>query len=314
MSLLYEIYNLCFDENIDENIDDILKLIEKFLNATKKITVEEIDIFDEIIKQIKTHEMENYEKRINKILKKFNKIIETDEDFNEDLNENSYENSDENIDKHINKKVKENSKDENSYENSEDDSDENSDENSEDDSIVENENQHIHNSIDNGLALLEPNIRTDILTYPVNNISTVKDSYDLFQKLIQEEKQNIEILNEYFKNPKTTVINSNVKNKNNLYTLDRYGLIIRRKEFMKKKKPFAWKFDKNNEPIHYLTNPDLCNNEENVKAVLNAQYLMNEKAFRPTGVIYKIYSKYYPERLALFEIYVQPNDNDKNED
>lgn len=260
MSLLYEIYNLCFDEDQIKDVDDVLKSIEKFLNTNTNITLEENEIFDEIIKKIKLYENEFNEKRIKKIINKFDKIIEKQ------------------------------------------------DENTEEDSKIETESE-LENELENEfedkhLIFQKSTVRTDILMVPIDTISIVKDSYNLFKELIYEEKQNCEILNEYFKNPKTTIVNLSVKNKYNLYTVDKYGLIIRRKEFMKKKKPFAWKFDKNNEPIHYLTNPDICNDEENVKAVLNAQYLMNEKAFNPTGVIYKVYSKYYPERLALFGIYV----------
>lgn len=256
MSLLYEIYDLCFDEDVIKDIDDVLKSIEKFLNNNKNITSEESEIFDEIIKKVKLYENEFNEKRIKKIIDKYEAIIEKQNETNDD------------------------------------------------DIEIETESELENELDDSPLILSKPTIRTDISIIPTDTISIVKDSYNLFKELIYEEKQNCEILNEYFKNPKTTVVNLSVKNKYNLYTLDRYGLIIRRKEFMKKKKLFAWKFDKNNEPIHYLTNPDICNDEENVKAVLNAQFLMNEKAFNPTGVIYKVYSKYYPERLALFGIYI----------
>ena len=72
---------------------------------------------------------------------------------------------------------------------------------------------------------------------------------------------------------------------------------------MKKNSLYGWKFDENKKPIHYLVKAEICSDEENIKAVLNAQYLMNQKAFSPIGIIYKIYSKYYPERLLMFDIH-----------
>ena len=44
MVSIYEIYNLCFDEDVDFNLGDILKLVEKFLNTTQNINYEEIEI------------------------------------------------------------------------------------------------------------------------------------------------------------------------------------------------------------------------------------------------------------------------------
>ena len=252
MASIYEIYNLCFDEDIDFNLGDILKLIEKFLNINQNINDEKIEIIDEIIKKIETYKTDENKREINKIINKYHKIIEI----------------------------------QNKSEESETDTETNDEKNK---SIVLNQNK----------------TRSDIDIVPPENVIIVQESYNLFQELIREELLNSKLLTEFFNNPKTAIVNSTIKDKNNLYTLDRYGLIIRKKEYMKKTSPYAWKFDQNNEPIHYLTKPDVCNEEENIKSVLNAQYMMKKTSFtNSTGIIYKIYSKYFPERLTLFEIYV----------
>lgn len=252
MASIYEIYNLCFDEDIDFNLGDILKLIEKFLNVNQNINDEKIEIIDEIIKKIETYKTDENKREINKIINKYHKIIEI----------------------------------QNKSEESETDAETNNEKNK---SIVLNQNK----------------TRSDIDIVPPENVIIVQESYNLFQELIREELLNSKLLTEFFNNPKTAIVNSTIKDKNNLYTLDRYGLIIRKKEYMKKTSPYAWKFDQNNEPIHYLTKPDVCNEEENIKSVLNAQYMMKKTSFtNSTGIIYKIYSKYFPERLTLFEIYV----------
>lgn len=253
MASIFEIYNLCFDEDIDFNLGDILKLIERFFNTNQNINYEEVEIIDEIIKKIETYKTDDNKKEINKIINKYHKIIES----------------------------------------------QNKSEENETDSEINNEET---NKI---IELKRNKIRTDIDTIPPENVIVVPESYNLFEELIREELPNSKLLIEFFNNPKTAIVNSTIKDKNNLYALDRYGLIIRKKEYMKKTSPYAWKFDQNNEPIHYLTKPDVCDEEENVKAVLNAQYMMKKTSFtNSTGIIFKIYSKYYPERLALFEIYV----------
>ena len=253
MASIYEIYNLCFDEDIDFNLNDILKLIERFFNTNQHINYEEVEIIDEIIKKIETYKTDDNIKEINRIINRYHKIIE------------------------IQNKSEENETDN------------------------ENSNEEMNKIVD----LKRDKIRTDIDIIPPENVIVVPESYNLFVELIREELPNSKLLIEFFNNPKTAIVNSTIKDKNNLYALDRYGLIIRKKEYMKKTSPYAWKFDKNNEPIHYLTKPDVCDDDENVKAVLNAQYMMKKTSFtNSTGIIYKIYSKYFPERLALFEIYV----------
>lgn len=253
MISIYEIYNLCFDEDVDFNLADILKLIERFLNTTQNINYEEIEIIDEIIKKIETYKTNDNQKEINKIINKYHKIIE------------------------IQNKLEEN------------------------ESECEMNNEEKNKTTDSN----QSKIRTDIDIIPPENVIVVPESYTLFEELIREELPNSKLLIEFFNNPKTAIVNSTIKDKNNLYALDRYGLIIRKKEYMKKTSPYAWKFDKNNEPIHYLTKPDICGEDENVKAVLNAQYMMKKTSFtNSTGIIYKIYSKYFPERLALVGIYI----------
>ena len=145
-------------------------------------------------------------------------------------------------------------------------------------------------------------IRTDFNLIPEDSITTVEDSILLFKDIIKEESLSNAALDDFFKNPKCIMVNSGVKDKTNLYSLDKFGLVIRRKAYLKKNNVYGWKYDKNMEPVHILTNLELCDEKENIKNVINAQYMMEEKLFNKNGVIYKIYSRYYPERLNMLGI------------
>lgn len=265
---LYEIYKLVIDDSDNDvkiGVDDILKLLEKYLNKNKFISDEEVDLVENILERLEDFKDDSD----NKIIKRINKIIFQ---FTELVNEKykSMENEDTSID-------------------------------SSSDGKTETTNENSTITIENFVVKHPP--RTDTNLIKPETIKIVNDSLLLFKDVVKEEKDNVEILNNYFKNPKTALINMSIKNKLNLYSLDRYGLVIRRNAYMKKNSLYGWKFDENKEPIHYLVKPDTCSDEENIKAVLNAQYLMNQKAFSSVGIIYKIYSKYYPERLLMFNIH-----------
>lgn len=145
-------------------------------------------------------------------------------------------------------------------------------------------------------------IRTDLSLIPPENVIIVNDSVLLFKDIIKEEMNSNAVLDDFFKNPKCVIVNSSVKDKTNLYGLDKFGLVIRRKSYLKKNNIYGWKYDKNMEPVHILTNTELCDEKENIKNVINAQFMMDEKIFNKNGVIYKIYSRYYPERLNMLGI------------
>lgn len=170
-------------------------------------------------------------------------------------------------------------------------------------SILETEDLNKNSNIILNSVLNFKNVeRTDKDLIPDSEVHIVEDSILLFKDVIREETINLELLDEYFNNPDCDIINNNIKDKTNLYTLDKYGLLIRRKCYLKKNNVFAWKFNENNEPIHFFTKPEICNDEENIKTVLNIQFIMNERLFQPGGLIYKVYSRCYPERLVFFSM------------
>jgi hypothetical protein len=144
--------------------------------------------------------------------------------------------------------------------------------------------------------------RTDTNLIPPESIMVVDDSVRLFESIIKEELISNSVLDDFFRNQKCVIVNSCIKDKTNLYGLDKYGLVIRRKSYMKKNNIYGWKYDSNMEPVHILTKPELCNESENIKNVINAQFMMDDKLFKQNGVIYKIYSRYYPERLIMLGI------------
>lgn len=156
--------------------------------------------------------------------------------------------------------------------------------------------------VENKQKILPKKIRSDFDLIPSNSVSTVDESIILFNKVITEETISNTALDEFFKNTRCVIVNSGVKDKTNLYGLDRFGLVIRRKAYLKKNNVYGWKYDNNMEPVHILTNLELCDDETNIKNVINAQYMMEERLFNKNGVIYKIYSRYYPERLLMLGI------------
>lgn len=133
----------------------------------------------------------------------------------------------------------------------------------------------------------------------ISEINLIEDSLSLFKKIIYEENKSNLNLDYHFLNKHCEEINQSIKDKFNPYTLDKYGLVIRRKKY-NKKQIFGWKFDDDMEPIHFLSKPNICTFEENVQAVLNYQFRNNPKLFQPGGLIYKIYQNTYPERLEMF--------------
>jgi DNA repair exonuclease SbcCD ATPase subunit len=140
--------------------------------------------------------------------------------------------------------------------------------------------------------------RTDKdLIKKVNVLNSAKYVFKIVETQDKHIKNNIAL---NFNNPQCDIVNSTLKNKNNTYSLDRYGLVIRKNSFNKSKDPFGWKYDqKTHEPIHYYVKPENNTYEQNINAVLSYQYNSNKKLFQ-SGVIYKIYSIYYPERLEKF--------------
>jgi len=137
--------------------------------------------------------------------------------------------------------------------------------------------------------------RTDKNIIPDSKINCLPESINLMNQLIKNEQ----IANEHndivFNHPKCYPANKTLKT--NCYGLDRLGIVINRKFFNSKSKPFSWKYlDGTTTPISYYYDPVLSD-EENVNRILSIQYQLQPTAFaRPTGtskssgVIYKIYS------------------------
>ena len=121
---------------------------------------------------------------------------------------------------------------------------------------------------------------------------------EALHELIEEEKQTIARLAEMFNDKKCAEINNAIKDKKNCYSLDNLGLLIRQQSYNKPHDPFGWKFDDEFKPIHYWRSFDLSD-EENVNSVLTKQKINKPDLFNEKGLLTKIYSKYYPERLKF---------------
>jgi hypothetical protein len=165
--------------------------------------------------------------------------------------------------------------------------------------IILKSNENIKNSTSiEPTEIIKSTIRTD--KDIIKKVNILKSSVALFKIVERQNKSIKKNISLNFNNPQCDIVNSTLKNKNNTYSLDRYGLVIRKNSFNKPKDPFGWKYDqKTHEPIHYYVKPENNTYEQNINAVLSYQYNTNKKLFQ-NGVIYKIYNLYYPERLEKF--------------
>lgn len=143
--------------------------------------------------------------------------------------------------------------------------------------------------------------RTDTDTVLFENIKILEDAAEIFHELIDMEELADDRIGHIFNDSRCDVVNGSLKDKNNKYCLDSFGLVIRRKSKNKSKDVYGWKFDSQRRPVHYHTQA-MCGFNENVNNVLNIQYATNSKIFKPKGIIYKIYTKNYAERLKKFII------------
>lgn len=144
--------------------------------------------------------------------------------------------------------------------------------------------------------------RTDSDLIPENTIEINQDALDIFDTVLSIEQNSNARLDLFFSDERCKEINQGwIKDKTNPYSLDPYGLVIRKKCLNKTSHEYGWRYDANNRPIHAAIN-DTCTREENINNVLNIQYQKNKKAFEKKGIIYQIYIKYFPERLEKFKI------------
>lgn len=146
---------------------------------------------------------------------------------------------------------------------------------------------------------IKTNERTD--KHIITNIRCLDESVKLMQSLIKDE----ELANKHndiiFDNPKCVIVNKSLKT-DNLYGLDKLGIVIRRNCFMAKSKAFSWKYLEGTRiPVSYF-HESILPNKDNIKKILARQYQLQPSAFtNPGGVIYKIYSqdkdllKYYED-------------------
>lgn len=135
---------------------------------------------------------------------------------------------------------------------------------------------------------IEPHIRLNL------------EMKDILSNMIEEEKKTIAELSELFNDEKCIEINNSIKNKKNFYSLDDLGLLIRQHSYNKPNELFAWKFNSDMKPIHYWRSLDLSD-EENINSVLNKQRFLKPDLFNAKGLLTKIYTKYYPERLKFVD-------------
>lgn len=132
--------------------------------------------------------------------------------------------------------------------------------------------------------------RTDKSLIPDSDIRVVQDGLDIMNFIVDEEKfANIEI-NKFFNNQFCDIVNKSLKNKQNVYTLDRLGIVIRKKSYNKPKDPFSWKYNDKKEPISYYTK-ELVDDDENIKNILNVQFKLKPTLFNKKGIITKIYNQ-----------------------
>lgn len=162
------------------------------------------------------------------------------------------------------------------------------------------ENSIIQESKDTENA--ETKERTDLDLIPENTIEINQDAVDIFDTVLMTEQNSNARLDLFFSDDRCKDINLTwIKDKTNPYSLDPYGLVIRKKSLNKTSNEYGWKYDSHNRPVHISIN-DTCTREENINNVLNIQYQKNRKAFEKKGIIFQIYSKYFPERLEKFKV------------
>lgn len=142
--------------------------------------------------------------------------------------------------------------------------------------------------------------RTDKELIPDESIEINQDAIDIFDTVIEVEQDSNARLDLFFSDERCKEINQSwIKDKTNPYSLDPYGLVIRKKHLNKTSSEYGWRYDAFNRPVHISIN-NTCTREENINNVLNIQYQKNYKAFEKKGIIYQIYSKYYPSRLEKY--------------
>jgi len=148
--------------------------------------------------------------------------------------------------------------------------------------------------------------RTD--KHIITNVHCLDESVDLMKLLVKDE----ELANKHnsitFDNPKCKIANKSLKT-DNLFGLDKLGIVIRRGCFMTKSKAFAWKYLEGTRiPVSYFYE-SILPDEDNIKKILAHQYQIQPTAFtKPGGVIYKIYSQ-DEELLKRYENFMKEKTN-----
>lgn len=154
-------------------------------------------------------------------------------------------------------------------------------------------------SIDQQPVELEVRQRSDEDIIPLNKVKINSKMEQLFSDIMNKNANTSSSLDVIFNPELYSIVNKSIRDKQNTYTLDPYGLVIRRKSYNKKSDPYAWKYNKNNQPIHYLVDENTKSFQENIDIVLNAQYISKPQHF-VSGIIEKLYIDRYPERLFKF--------------
>lgn len=112
-------------------------------------------------------------------------------------------------------------------------------------------------------------------------------------------------ISQFFDSKRLSIINKNVRN-GNYYTIDRFGLVIRKEEFDNVRSPYGWRYYTprnissedydgidNKEPINIHINDILLQTNSPDIQKVTIQYLQREHPalFKgPRGILYKVYT------------------------
>lgn len=124
-----------------------------------------------------------------------------------------------------------------------------------------------------------------------------KEMLSYMQKIFKSKVITDKIKNELFDPNELKIVNDSVHN-GNFYMLDKYGLVIRKNFQNSKKNAFGWKYNDDNEPVNIHIGELLLQTNSNQIREITLQQLKHQypNLFKPPrGVIYKIYSKLFPE-------------------
>lgn len=118
---------------------------------------------------------------------------------------------------------------------------------------------------------------------------------EFMRELIHEENIAKRARNVHFNDDRCAKINKSLKNKDNNYTLDKYGLIIRKGSYEKRSDPFGWRNSViDGLPVHVRANESITNQDDIFKGVI--EIVARDK--RTSRAYEIVYSDHFPERMC----------------